>query len=78
MAMALALRRLSSSVNKQIRPLFNGGSLYYMVHFIFLAFYVFSTGFCLVLGTLGEKEKKKKLGTGFIVSSFVSFMHATC
>ncbi|KAH7520401.1 hypothetical protein FEM48_Zijuj08G0140000 [Ziziphus jujuba var. spinosa] len=28
--MAMALRRLSSSVNKQIRPLFNGGSLYYM------------------------------------------------
>ncbi|PON97094.1 Serine hydroxymethyltransferase [Trema orientale] len=30
MAMALALRRLSSSVDKSIRPRFNGGSLYYM------------------------------------------------
>ena len=30
MAMALALRRLSSSLDKPTRPLFNGSSLYYM------------------------------------------------
>ncbi|KAF8406134.1 hypothetical protein HHK36_008214 [Tetracentron sinense] len=30
MAMAMALRKLSSSVKSPIRPLFNGGSLYYM------------------------------------------------
>ncbi|KAM6564022.1 hypothetical protein CsatB_024020 [Cannabis sativa] len=30
MAMALALRRLSSSVDKSVRPRINGGSLYYM------------------------------------------------
>ncbi|XP_065623968.1 serine hydroxymethyltransferase, mitochondrial [Quercus suber] len=30
MAMAMALRRLASSIDKPIRPIFNGGSLYYM------------------------------------------------
>jgi hypothetical protein len=29
--MAMALRRIASSVDKPIRPLFNGASLYYMV-----------------------------------------------
>ena len=31
MAMAMALRRLSSSVDKPIRRVFNGGSIYHMV-----------------------------------------------
>ncbi|KAK4580636.1 hypothetical protein RGQ29_024328 [Quercus rubra] len=30
MAMAMALRRLASSIDKPIRPIVNGGSLYYM------------------------------------------------
>ncbi len=39
MAMAMALRRLASSIDKPIRPLFNGASLYYMVLSLYLSFY---------------------------------------
>ena len=48
MAMALALRRLSSTVDKSIRPRLNGGSLYYMVYFRF-----FLSGFSLVFLKIG-------------------------
>ena len=41
MAMALALRRLSSSIDKSIRPRFNGPSLYYMVPFFLFLFFSF-------------------------------------
>jgi hypothetical protein len=37
--MAMALRRIASSVDKPIRPIFNGASLYYMVLSVALSFF---------------------------------------
>lgn len=31
MAMAIALRRLSATIDKPVKSLYNGGSIYYMV-----------------------------------------------
>lgn len=38
MAMAMALRRLSSAVDKPLQRLVNGGSVYHMVFFFSLTF----------------------------------------
>lgn len=71
MAMAMALRRLSSSIDKPLRPFFNATSLYYMVssslsfllllnfcnHFLFNPFFYWWVQSSLPNEAVYEKEK---------------------
>lgn len=62
--MAMALRRLSSSIDKPLRPLFNAGSLYYKVSplslFFFFSLLLFVTRY--KIGLVVEKRSFKDEG----------------
>lgn len=49
MAMAIALRRLSPTLDKPVKRLYNGGSLYYMVRMNLFIFFYTITADCFSL-----------------------------